>query len=192
VLYLVRHCQTTGQAPDAPLTAEGEAQAERLAAFLVGLVGPPIEQIVSSPFVRARQSAAPLAGRLGQPVEIDPRLAERALGDPRLPGLPGPPTLPDDWREAVRASFADPDLAYPSGETGRAAQTRAVAAIADLTAQGTRTIVVVTHGNLLAWLLKHYDPRVGFAEWARLTNPDVFRLTVAAGRAGVNRIWEGT
>ena len=40
-------------------------------------------------------------------------------------------------------------------------------------AQGT---VLVTHNNLMALLLKHFDNAVGFAEWRNLTNPDVYRV----------------
>ena len=37
---------------------------------------------------------------------------------------------------------------------------------------------IVTHGNLLALLLRHFDGRVGFAAWEALTNPDVYRVTL--------------
>jgi len=96
-LYLVRHCHATGQEPGAPLTPVGEAQAERLADALAGRG---IRRIVASPFVRARQSVALLAARLGIPVEIDDRLAERVLcGVPR-----------EDWRERLQESFDKLDL----------------------------------------------------------------------------------
>jgi 2,3-bisphosphoglycerate-dependent phosphoglycerate mutase len=57
VLYLVRHCQATGQEPDAPLTELGRQQAISLADWL-GEV--PIGHIISSPFTRAVQSITPL------------------------------------------------------------------------------------------------------------------------------------
>src|SRR5207245_4789289 len=59
-LYLVRHCRAAGQAPEAPLTAEGLAQAERLADVLAPLAP---DRILSSPFRRAVQSVEPLAAR---------------------------------------------------------------------------------------------------------------------------------
>jgi 2,3-bisphosphoglycerate-dependent phosphoglycerate mutase len=52
VLYLVRHCQSSGQAPDAPLTALGRQQAEQLAAWLRPLG---VARIVSSTYLRAQQ-----------------------------------------------------------------------------------------------------------------------------------------
>ena len=62
VLYLVRHCQATGQEPDAPLTELGKQQAIALADWLSEV---PIGRIISSPFIRAYQSAIPLSERLG-------------------------------------------------------------------------------------------------------------------------------
>jgi broad specificity phosphatase PhoE len=37
--------------------------------------------------------------------------------------------------------------------------------------------LLVTHGNLMALLLKNFDDRIGFAEWQQLTNPDVYRIS---------------
>ena len=115
-LFLVRHCQATGQAADAPLTHEGETQSLQLAEFLADAG---IEHLVSSPFTRAHTSIEPLAFRLGRDVEIDLRLAERVLAAPGLP----------DWREYLRASFDDVDLCLLGGESSRAATTRAALAL---------------------------------------------------------------
>ncbi len=35
-------------------------------------------------------------------------------------------------------------------------------------------VVLVTHGNLMTLILKHYNERVGYAEWGNLQNPDVY------------------
>src|SRR5215213_8954360 len=85
-LYLVRHCQSTGQVPDAPLTALGREQSEHLADVLQERG---IARIVSSSYARARQTAEPLARRLGLSVETDERLIERALSSEPL----------NDWRD---------------------------------------------------------------------------------------------
>ncbi|MDP8925085.1 MAG: histidine phosphatase family protein [Chloroflexota bacterium] len=174
-VYLVRHCQAAGQEPDAPLTPAGEARARDLAEFL-GERG--IRRIVSSPFARGRASVAPLAERLGLAVEIDDRLAERVLC--------GAPLV--DWRERLRASFDDVDLCLDGGESSRVAMARGAAALRDAL-DGARPVVVVTHGNLLALLLRHLDDRSGFTAWERLTNPDVFSITVLADALRVERIW---
>jgi 2,3-bisphosphoglycerate-dependent phosphoglycerate mutase len=175
-LYLVRHCQAEGQAPEAPLTAAGRAQAEQLADFLVGA---DIRRIVSSPFARARQSIEPLARRLGIPIETDDRLAERVLCPEPLP----------DWRDRLRASFDDPDFCLPGGESGRTATERGVAAIQDALRRHDGSLALVTHGNLLALLLRHFDGRVGFEEWQALTNPDVFRVSIGDSAGRIHRVW---
>jgi 2,3-bisphosphoglycerate-dependent phosphoglycerate mutase len=178
--YLVRHCQASGQAPDAALTAAGLRQADALA----GLIAPlGVERIVSSPFRRATQSAMPLATRTGLSLETDARLCERVLtAAPR-----------EDWRELLRASFAAPELAAPGGESGRAAAARALAVLAAARHAPARSTVLVTHGNLLAILLGQIDPSFGFEAWERLTNPDVYRLRLPDGAplaaAALCRLW---
>ncbi|WP_342242053.1 histidine phosphatase family protein [Inquilinus sp. OTU3971] len=173
-LYLIRHCRAAGQEPEAPLTVEGRDQALRLRDRLSDL---PIARIVSSPFLRARDSAAPLAEWLGLTVRIDDRLAERVLA-----------TEPaEDWRERLRRSFADPALAWPGGESGAVATRRGLAALAYAAAGTEGPVAVVSHGNLLALLLHSFDNRDGFAAWAALSNPDVFHIDPAGM---VRRCWK--
>lgn len=183
MLYLVRHCQGSGQAPDAPLTVLGERQAERLAEALApfGIV-----RIVSSPYRRARQSAEPLGRRLGLDLETDDRLIERVLSTEDLV----------DWRERLRAAWADHDLALPGGESSRQATARGMAALMAILDDGRQPAVVVSHGNLIALLLHAFDGRPGFSAWEQLSNPDVFavRYEPAAGampaRWDAVRIWQ--
>lgn len=65
--------------------------------------------LVSSPYARAQQSIAPLADRFGLAVETDDRLAECRLASPPV----------DDFRDAIRQLFDDPDLTWPGGESRR-------------------------------------------------------------------------
>lgn len=175
-IYAIRHCRAEGQSPDAPLTVEGQVQAECLAEFLLEAR---IEQIVSSPFLRAVQSIQPLAWRLGLAVETDPRLAERVLGH-----------ASSDWLDRLRATFDDLDLCFSGGESSRVAKARVTAAVEDTLRGDARTIAVVTHGNLLALLLKQFDDAIGFEHWRKLTNPDVFRVEVDRSGVVIARIWE--
>jgi 2,3-bisphosphoglycerate-dependent phosphoglycerate mutase len=158
------------------LTPAGQARAERLADFLVPAG---IGRIVSSPYRRALDSIAPLAARLGLTVTTDKRLRERVLSADPLP----------DWRESLRATFTDPDLRYPGGESSRAATARGMAAIHDALAGPPAVVAVITHGNLATLLLHDYDPHYGFVEWSAMTNPDVYRVTITTGGARVERLW---
>jgi 2,3-bisphosphoglycerate-dependent phosphoglycerate mutase len=138
-----------------------------------------VELLVSSPYTRAQQSIAPLAQRLGLPVEIDARLAERVLSTAPLA----------HWREAVRQTFEDLDLAWPGGESSRLAMGRGRAAVDALLTRAVRVAVVVTHGNLMTLILRSFEAQFGFQAWERLSNPDVYCVTWHAERVQVFRTW---
>jgi 2,3-bisphosphoglycerate-dependent phosphoglycerate mutase len=173
-LFLVRHCESTGQEASAPLTIVGQAQAVHLADHLE-MLG--VDLLMSSPYTRAQQSIAPLAQRLGLPGEIDTRLAECVLSAAPL----------SHWREAIRQTFVDLDLAWPRRESSRTAMTRGRAAIDALLARPERALVVVTHGNLLTLILHSFAPQFGFQTWECLSNPDVYCIAVHGERVEISR-----
>ena len=83
-LYAARHGETQWNAQnkvcgrtDLPLTEKGRTQGEALAEKAVLL---DIDLILSSPMLRARQTAAFVAEKCGVPVIIDDRLIEQAYG----------------------------------------------------------------------------------------------------------------
>lgn len=105
-LCLLRHAHAgdseTWSGPDGarPLSAKGRAQAARLADFLAG-VAFRTDVVVSSPKLRALETAQPLAARLGLEVVVDDRLAGGGLA-------------PGDV-EAILADRADPGRAVLVG-----------------------------------------------------------------------------
>lgn len=176
-LYLVRHCESSGQAGDSPLTQAGFAQAEALASFLSGLG---VELFVSSTYTRAYQSIQPLSSRLGRDIQLDPRLRERKLSAEPI----------EDWRGAIRSSFDDLDLCFPGGESCRAVMLRGRAAIDHILTQPQRVSVVATHGNMMTLILRSFDPAFGFNTWERLSNPDVFSLVQHGTDVTISRVWK--
>ena len=175
-LVLVRHATATGQDADATLTIEGERQAHMLADLLLRLQ---IQRVISSPFVRATASVEPFCRRADLRLETDDRLVERVLSARNLP----------DWREHLRRSFDELDLCLDGGESSRTAQARGTSAVRAALASGERC-VLVTHGNLLALILKSIDATVGFDLWSRLSNPDAFVIHVEDERpTGFSRVW---
>ncbi|MCR2807080.1 histidine phosphatase family protein [Paenibacillus soyae] len=175
-VYVVRHCKAEGQEPGAKLTEAGAAQAEQLAQFLIRK---DIDSIISSPFERAYRTIAPLAEGLGIEVELDERLVERTLSGSDHP----------DWRDMLMRAYEDLDLSYEGGESSNAAMDRAVGVVEKALNSGHRNVVLVSHGNLISLLLKHYDNRIGFREWEALTNPDVFQLRFIEDKPNIRRIW---
>lgn len=124
-------------------------------------------------------SVAPFCARAALPLETDVRLVERVLSLQSRP----------DWREHLRRSFDDPDYHLPGGESARTAQARGLAVLHEAWASGARC-ALVTHGNLLALLLRSIEPTVGYDAWAGLSNPDVFIMHGdAAEPAGFSRRW---
>jgi phosphohistidine phosphatase len=104
-LYLLRHSHAgdsgTWDGPDErrPLSDKGEKQADRLGRFLAG-TGFQADAIITSPKLRASQTAKIVAERLGLPVGEDERLGDemsvgaleailRDAGDPVRPVIVG-------------------------------------------------------------------------------------------------------
>src|SRR3954467_13465967 len=89
-LYLLRHAHAgdsskwDGPDSERPLSPKGRRQAERLGAFLAERGFAP-DAIVTSPKLRARQTAQLVAGAIGIAVALDDRLAapldEAVVGD---------------------------------------------------------------------------------------------------------------
>lgn len=131
-LYLVRHGQTAcsresrfcGSGIDAPLLPVGEEMADALARHYAAL---PWAAIYASPAKRARDTAAPLAGRAGADVRIEDGLREIAYGE--WEGLLEPEVRAHSPR-AFADWLRDPGrFGPPGGESGEAIAARAMAVV---------------------------------------------------------------
>lgn len=175
-IYIVRHCKAEGQASDARLTATGVEQAQKLADFLSDKN---IEYFISSPFERAYRTIAPLAEKIGVEIVLEERLTERILTSKDHP----------EWRDMLRKTFDDLDLCYEGGESSNTAMFRAVSVVKEIQSSRYKNAVLVSHGNLISLLLKHFDDRIGFREWEALSNPDVYLLSFEKDAPSFHRIW---
>lgn len=167
-LLLIRHCAATGQEPDAPLTAQGSADARDLAVFLAA---ERVDALHASPFVRAVSTLAPYAAAAGLPINHDARLQERVLS----------PTPRADWLTHLETSFRDHAFRLEGGESIAEAQARGIAALAAIAAAGNSRPAVASHGNLIAAIFAAIDPAFGFESWRGMANPDIYRLTLDGG-----------
>jgi 2,3-bisphosphoglycerate-dependent phosphoglycerate mutase len=176
-VLLIRHCESLGPAPEAPLSERGREQAQALADFLAAHS---IDRVVSSPYLRARQTIEPFAARAGLEIGVDARLRER--GVVHDPG--------GEWREIVRASFADLEHPAPGWESAREAVGRGRAALDAALAAGDQLRVLVTHGQLMSLVLQTLDPSFGYDGWRSLSNPDVYEVErTADGAHRFARLW---
>ena len=173
-LILIRHCATSSQGPEAPLTAAGAADAVALIPRLAAL-GP--DALYSSPYARARATIAPFAEQSGMPIIADVRLRERLLAEPAV----------EDWMDQLRRSFNDWSYRAPGGESLDDAQGRALAALAEIDARGHRLPAVASHGNLISSILATANPAFGFDDWQAIRTPDLFEIELTGGRPSAYR-----
>ncbi|WP_144556890.1 histidine phosphatase family protein [Bacillus pumilus] len=175
--YIARHCQANGQSEDASLTPQGIAQSHALAQFFSAIH---LNQIISSPYMRAIQTSEPLAYAKQLEVKIDQRLAERVLSSKPM----------DDWYEKLKLSFTDLHLTCEGGESSHEAMNRIVEVLYEQINSEKDHTLFVTHGNIMSLLLKHANPAIGFKEWEKLSNPDVFVLKYfKPDHIEIERIW---
>jgi len=171
-LFLVRHCEATGQPASSQLTAKGFEQAAKLAMFFQDFE---IKRVVASPFTRAVQTIEPFCKQYNLRLETDERLIERDLGLGVI----------DNWLDKLQATFADFELKYGEGESSNEALQR-ILSVTDEVESGT---LLVSHGNLLALALMHYSGNDGLKYWEQLSNPDVFLLTINEEQHDLKRLW---
>lgn len=184
-VFALRHGETDWNAElrlqgqlDVPLNANGRRQAERLAEALADAG---IEVLIASDLARARETAAPLAARLGLPVELDPGLRERGFGV--FEGLTHA-EIEARWPEqALRWRRREPGDGPAGGEALEAFHARCIAsATAQAVRHAGRTIALFAHGGVLDCL---YRAAVG----VDLQAPRSWQL----GNAAVNRLlWHGS
>jgi broad specificity phosphatase PhoE len=158
-VFIVRHGVTDWHAErkvlgqrDIPLNRDGLAQAHAVATALQH-VG--ISDIVSSPLLRAVQTAEILAEKIGGAITRDPRLAAPRVGRWEGQRYDDVAALPDYQR-----FLADPlnEKLSPSGEALPQIRDRAVGGV-DQALRDTPTgerLAVVTHAGIARVILAHY------------------------------------
>src|SRR5699024_6172320 len=172
IIYIIRHAEAEGQDKDAVLTLRGESQAKELVDFFNNKNH---TYIYSSPFKRAIQTIKHLAESVHKEVILEDNLRERLLSTTNFP----------DWKEKLAATFSDDDLSFEGGETSKEASVR----IRKLVDELPTSSIIVTHGNIMALLLRSCDSSFGFTEWESLSNPDIFQLIIKANDISLKRIY---
>jgi len=155
-ILLIRHGETAWNAErrlqghlDIPLNPEGERQAGLLAG---ALADEPLDILVSSDLMRARQTAQAIADLRGLPLQVEPRLRERCYGG--FEGLLYAEIEQRFPREFAAWQGRDVDGVLPPGanrgETFRDFFDRATGAILALgAAHPGKTLALVAHGGVL-------------------------------------------
>jgi len=164
-LLLIRHGETSWNVNglwqghgDPDLTAEGRAQAERLAHSLHREeAGRPWTRVISSDLARARQTAVTVADLLSLPIELDLRLRELDVG--AWSGLSRSEIEGRD-PETLRAfERGEPMIRPGGGESRIEIRERTHAFVSELaTLHAGQSVIVVTHLGVIRALLPGAEP----------------------------------
>jgi broad specificity phosphatase PhoE len=192
-LLLIRHAlplrSEPGEGSDPHLSDVGFEQARRLPKALSRY---PISRVVSSPQRRALQTAAPIAGALGLPTEVDDRLAEydRDLSV-YIPIEQVRDENPQEW-----ARISDGHL--PSMVDEAAFRARVGEAMGDLVSgsEHDETVIVFSHGGVINLVLhdvlgtaRLLSFPIDYASVTRLLYSRSGRSTVAEVN-GTEHVWD--
>ena len=149
-VFLARHGETDYNAQQrfqgllpVPLNAAGRAQAEQLAdhAATKGFV-----ELWCSPLARARETAEIVGARLALTPREDARLVETDTGD--WTDRSFAEVKAEDPEAFAAFVAADPDFAFPRGESFRAQTTRVMAALREI-GERPRPVLVICHGMVI-------------------------------------------
>lgn len=157
-LLLIRHGQNdwvgshrlAGRTPGVHLNDRGREQAQQVAH---SLQHQPIAAVYSSPMERCMETAQPLADALGLKVQPEAGVLEIDFGEWQGQSLKDLSKLPA-WR---MVQYHPSSFRFPSGETLREAQDRAVRTmerLADL--HPNQTVAIFSHCDLIRTLVAHY------------------------------------
>jgi broad specificity phosphatase PhoE len=154
VAILMRHGETAWNRErrvmgdlDIPLSDEGRVQCDHAAALLAELG---VTRIVSSPLVRARETAEIVSRRLGLAVAFDDRLVEVRFGE-----WQGRTYEEVSGDARYRAFASDPVAnATPGGDTAESVQRRGLESLASV--EAGETVLFVTHGDIIRTMLCHF------------------------------------
>ncbi len=136
---------------DSALNQNGLNQAEAMAAH-VAVRYPALSAIYSSPLQRTRNTAKPLASKLGVRVRLDDDLREYSIGV--LEDTPY--HVLHEQHRFFESIAADDDFAPPGGESLNQVCTRMMIFLSRLQKQHTgQCVAVVSHGAAMAIALSH-------------------------------------
>lgn len=155
IIYLVRHGKSeanstpTFQPPDSPLDETGKQQANKIAERVSMLN---FDKLISSPLTRAKQTAEVISDKCNKAVEFSEMFVER-IKPSSINGKPHQDELANKvWRDWEK-SLHTPGMKIEDGENYDELIQRAEEALAYLTLQKEKTMVVLSHGFFIRTLI---------------------------------------
>ena len=159
IVLMIRHGENefvktgrlAGRLPEVHLNERGQQQARELAEALAGV---PIKAVYCSPMERARETAAPLAEKLGLEIHIREGLLETGIGEWAGQELKSLRKLPL-WKIVQEAPSR---FRFPNGESFQECQTRVVGEIESIIKahKDDELVVCVSHADPIKLMTAYY------------------------------------
>ncbi|EON70133.1 histidine phosphatase family protein [Lysinibacillus sphaericus] len=182
-IYVVRHGEASGNHPEAPLSALGMQQSIQVAAFLAKEHDPAVIRVISSPLLRARQTADEICRAInGVSYKADVRLTELELGNTT--------NQPRDIWNQLQELFEHKEFAFQGGESISMVVNRVSSLLNELNeGDDDNSVILVTHRVTMTLLLSEFDRGIGFEQCKTMNNVDVYLVTAVNNGSQVERIW---
>lgn len=172
-IVMVRHADSIFSSDDRGrgLSPEGEKAAEVLAESLKDQFE--VDQIYSSPYLRAMDTVKPLAQAWKLDIVQDERLRERKVSD----------TTVEDFASFAAKQWLDHRFALPGGESLDETANRGIEFLQEIEADNRgKTILLSTHGTWMGAVLHLFDSAFGYRDWHSLQMPDCWEMIFYHGR----------
>ncbi|MBT2691658.1 histidine phosphatase family protein [Bacillus sp. ISL-55] len=170
-VYFVRHAHSVfslEHEETRELSEKGWRDAEKITEILSH---ENINHIISSSYVRAKQTVEGLADLLDLEIEIDSRFRERDLAA-RNHQFENP-------EEAMQMVFSNPVFKYPGGESNHEVQQRGIDGLRDtIKKYKGKKIAIGIHGNIMTCTMNYFDKKYDFEFWKKTTKPDIYKLII--------------
>lgn len=170
-VYFVRHAHSVfslEHEETRELSEKGWKDAEKITQILLK---ENINQIISSSYVRARQTVEGLANQREMGIELDPRFRERDLAA-RDYHFENP-------EEAMQKAFSNPAFKFPGGESNHEVQQRGIDGLRDAVMRyNGQKIAIGIHGNIMVCTMNYFDKKYNFEFWKQTTKPDIYKLSI--------------
>lgn len=154
-IYLVRHGESFSnvgeirQGAESPLTERGRREAAFVAKRVSTL---PIEALIASPYVRARETAEIISREIGKSIEYSDLFTERRAPSVQY-GIRHDDPLNIETNRHIRENFFKPNWRHSDEENFDDLKKRAGDALAFLESRPEKNILVVGHGMFSRILL---------------------------------------
>lgn len=184
-IYMIRHAHSVfslEHEETRELSEKGWKDAEKITEIMVK---ENIDQIISSSYVRARQTVEGLANLLHKEIIIEPRFRERDLAA-RDYHFENP-------LEAMKHVFDHPTFKYSGGESNQEVQARGIAALKEVMKEyNGQKIAIGIHGNIMTCTMNFFDNKYDYNFWKKTTKPDIYKLTLDQSfkLKDCKRMWE--